>query len=83
MNPSPLCSFSSLLPSTANCTLRWVVGLCLLYSPDGTHAPELETDRYLEHLEGGRVRQVSNGSLARMFAWIGLTSIGGGRAAYV
>ena len=29
------------------------------------------------------MRQVSMGGLAKMFAWIGLTSIGGGRAAYI
>ena len=29
------------------------------------------------------MRQVSLGSLAKIFAWIGLTSIGGGRAAYL
>ena len=29
------------------------------------------------------MRPVPMGSLARVFAWIGLTSIGGGRAAYI
>jgi chromate transporter len=29
------------------------------------------------------VRRVSLGSLTRIFAWIGLTSVGGGRSAYI